>query len=60
MSNMDYCRFENTLQDLHECNKHINDTDLSDTEKRARLFLILLCAKIAGRYCDLKLPLNSK
>ncbi|KKN01352.1 hypothetical protein LCGC14_1128490 [marine sediment metagenome] len=42
MSNMSYCRFENTLADLHDCYNNINDT-LSDSESRARDGLIILC-----------------
>lgn len=34
MSNMSYCRFENTYHDLLDCSEHIFDDDLSEDEKR--------------------------
>ena len=46
MSNMSYCRFENTLPDLEDCYQHLED-DLSDTEKEARERLIRKCVEIA-------------
>ena len=36
MSNMSYCRFENTARDLRDCASHIGD-DLDGDESRARL-----------------------
>jgi len=44
MSNMSYCRFENTYRDLQDCAYHITD-DLEDKsdEKRYRNKLINLC-----------------
>lgn len=45
--NMSYCRFENTLRDLEDCNKHLFDEDLSADEKRARELLVKLCREIA-------------
>ena len=50
MSNMSYCRFQNTLQDLRDCYESMDDKDLSDEEKRARRSLLKLCAKIADDY----------
>lgn len=47
MSNMSYCRFRNTLEDLRDCYNHIDEGDLSEEEQRARDRLIKLCAKIA-------------
>lgn len=44
MSNMSYCRFENTLKDFYDCLEHWDDDDLSESEKQARLKL----AKAAG------------
>lgn len=51
MSNMSYCRFENTAKDLEDCSEHIND-DLSDSdyERRARKRLVALCRQIADDY----------
>lgn len=46
MSNMSYCRFQNTVSDLADCRDHINDDDLSDDEKRARKTLISVCRDI--------------
>ncbi len=46
MSNMSYCRFQNTLNDLWDCKDHL-DEDLSDDEERARKRLIELCREIA-------------
>jgi len=45
MGNMSYCRFENTLRDLRDCYKHIND-DLEESENEARDSLAHLCKKI--------------
>ena len=47
MSDMSYCRFQNTVGDLLECQEHINDTDLSEAEEAARLELIRVCRDIA-------------
>lgn len=45
MSNMSYCRFQNTLHDLKDCEAHLVDK-LSDEEKIARRRLILLCIQV--------------
>jgi hypothetical protein len=42
MSNMSYCRFENTARDLRDCASHIGD-ELDGDESRARLWLIETC-----------------
>ena len=47
MSNMGYVRFQNTLEDLDDCNEHLWDNNLSDEEERARELLIKLCREIA-------------
>jgi len=53
MSNMSYCRFENTLADLEECRDVINDVeDLSDEEKNAREKLIEVCKDIIAETKD--------
>lgn len=49
MSNMSYCRFENTQHDLKDCENHLFDTDLSKTELRARQELIDLCRSIVDQ-----------
>jgi len=48
MSNMNYCRFENTLEDLRDCYYHIYDEDLSESEKEAKLKLMKLCEKVVA------------
>ncbi len=51
MSNMSYCRFQNTLRDLRDCYVNMHDTDdLSDEEKEARRKLIATCVKIAADF----------
>lgn len=50
MGNMSYCRFQNTLQYLRDCYENMDDTDISDEEKSARLELLKLCDQIAGDY----------
>lgn len=45
MGNMSYCRFENTLCDLQECQDHMEDK-LSETEQAARDELIETCRQI--------------
>jgi hypothetical protein len=46
MSNMAYCRFRNTLNDLYDCFDQM-DEDLSEEESEARKKLINLCKRIA-------------
>jgi len=46
MSNMSYCRFENTLADLKDCEAHIF-CDLEGEEAKARDELIRVCKSIA-------------
>jgi hypothetical protein len=50
MSNMGYCRFENTLADLQDCEEHMNEEVESEREKRAKNDLIELCKHIALMY----------
>jgi hypothetical protein len=52
MANMGYCRFQNTLGDLEDCEEHIED-DVSEDEQDARKDLIALCVKIAEQYGEL-------
>ena len=47
MSNMSYCRFQNTFIELEDCYEHIEDNDLSQDEKEAKEKLINLCCDIA-------------
>jgi hypothetical protein len=48
MSNMSYCRFQNTLRDLQDCRHHFNIPNdcLSDEEAAARKALLELCIEI--------------
>ena len=58
MSNMSYCRFQNTAPDLQDCMQNMDeidqhDPDLSDNNKselRARKRLIEYCVDIAVDY----------
>lgn len=52
MPNMSYCRFHNTVLDLQECKEHLDDENLSPSEKKARDDLIRLCKEIAEDYGD--------
>ena len=52
MSNMSYCRFENTSNSLEDCEEHLLD-ELSDSEKRARKRLVYFCQKIVDNYEEL-------
>lgn len=50
--NMSYCRFENTLQDLIDCDDNLPNGDLSNAEARAFAELVELCKAIASKYED--------
>jgi len=51
MSNMSYCRFQNTLSDLVDCADNINDIEeMSEEELKARKQLIRLCMEIAYEF----------
>lgn len=54
MSNMSYCRFQNTLRDLKDCLDAIdgNLSELSKEEARAADSLILVCEEIAGNFAQ--------
>lgn len=54
MSNMSYCRFENTLRDLKDCYSHLDEDteDLNEYEGPARRDLIELCIDIAMEFGD--------
>ena len=57
MSNMSYCRFQNTLRDLKDCLDALCDIDgnlseLSKEETRAADSLILVCEEIAGNFAQ--------
>ena len=47
MSNMSYCRFENTYYDLKDCSDNLLERDdLSATEVKYRRLLIKTCQRI--------------
>lgn len=50
MSNMSYCRFQNTNADLKDCYDNMDDDDLSFEERMARWRIIQLCVQIAQDY----------
>ena len=55
MSNMSYCRFENTLADLRDCLDNLDQFDsgeLSKFEARSAHQLIKLAKQIADNYED--------
>ena len=57
MSNLAYCRFENTLTDLEDCYENIENTaDMSAEEAKARIELIQLCIRIAEEYARYQQP----
>jgi hypothetical protein len=50
MGNMSYCRFENTLKDLEDCDEHLDTKVNSKEEHEARKELIKLCISIASGF----------
>ena len=56
MGNRSYCRFENTVTDLLDCEVFVGDMDLSDRENKKRIQLIEVCRRIALQFdgVDLK------
>jgi hypothetical protein len=57
MSNMSYCRFENTLDDLRDCRRALLEEGIIDLEKNAShreepcvMELIELCQKITREF----------
>lgn len=54
MSNMGYCRFQNTLPDLRDCQEALEDAggvgELSDEEKRAAIRLVAICKEIGATF----------
>jgi len=52
MSNMSYCRFENTYRDLVDCYENLLDSDLSEREKMFRQKLIKVCQDILTESLD--------
>ncbi len=52
MGNMGYCRFQNTLEDLLDCQEYMDDKNLGVDEEKARERLILVCDQITYDYGD--------
>tara|TARA_R110002073_G_scaffold325110_1_gene503763 strand:- start:112 stop:330 length:219 start_codon:yes stop_codon:yes gene_type:complete len=55
MSNMSYCRFQNTRLDLQDCIDAINGgeiNDLSRDEQQAFIDLIMKCKEVAENFED--------
>ena len=52
MSNMSYCRFENTLADLRDCYENWDSELKSEAEKKAKERLLKLCKDIVDDYGD--------
>lgn len=53
MSNMGYCRFRNTLEDMRDCAQWLAEnkpTNLLSEEYRAYEKFVRLCQKIAADY----------
>jgi hypothetical protein len=50
MGNMGYCRFQNTVDDLADCQDHLDDELTSKEEERARKRLIRICKEIASDF----------
>lgn len=53
--NMSYCRFQNTVLDLADCLRALEEIDfniseLSEDEAKAACRLIEICQEIAGQY----------
>jgi hypothetical protein len=50
MSNMSYCRFENTANDLEDCMEHMYDDTLSNSEESARQRIIQMAREIFDEF----------
>lgn len=50
MSNMSYCRFQNTARALEDCIEHLDDDIKNDDEIDARSNLIEMCKEVAEMY----------
>ena len=52
MSNMSYCMFENTYNDLRDCKRRMDDEDLPESENEIYYHqqIIDMCKEIADEY----------
>jgi len=52
MSNMSYCRFRNTVNDLWDCKDALLDEISDDDERLARKRLVKVCREIVEEWDD--------
>lgn len=54
MSNMSYCRFQNTAKDLADCQEALEEgtEDLEGDELRAKKRLVEMCRDVANSHGD--------
>ena len=50
MSNMGYCRFQNTVSDMDDCLEHMGDEDLSEAEAEARIRMLKIAKEMVDDY----------
>jgi hypothetical protein len=50
MGNMSYCRFENTMNDLRDCLRHINNEAETNHDEEARWEMIQLFTEVAEEF----------
>ena len=58
MSNMSYCRFENTIHDMRDCEEALNEISgnieelESESEQQCAKKFIAICKRVAADYSD--------
>lgn len=50
MTNMSYCRFRNTYNDLRDCHEHLGNTLRDQEEREARTGILKLCATMLSDF----------
>lgn len=50
MEQLDYCRYEETLDDLNDCYRQLHREPKSETEKAFKRRLIEMCVKISKEF----------
>ena len=50
MGNMSYCRFENTMNDLRDCLRHINRKAENEHDEESRWEMIQLFTEVAEEF----------
>ena len=53
MSNMAHCRFQNTVNDLRDCQESLDDNEfdsLGSSEKKAAIRLVEICGQILDEH----------